>query len=1287
MFRTLTGPFVPVIDDGYEHRSERPGAPPRGLPMSAGHANLPSWFPGEPRSPYDPLPPGVVRGPTGAVRYTGEAFPVEHRDFSGAFARLQDAAGVDDEDDVDTDAAPAPASARAARAAVAQGLRDNAQADLYTAGIVRSGHAHAQATDVRASCAGCRRSLAGSFCVSCSDCDLHGPELFCASCDTAQHLVHWSHERRLFIARSAKLDAQSLSLDGASLGAGVFVRQSPSVDHSSSDVQPVLGHVEMYQLPVALPVAPLDDCAVCGCSARWRVNGGALLNELLNGHASKQRIMVVTHRSVVQVTVPPAAALFCGGHVACSSNGCPNFGDLRCPSHSVICGAALPRDIVPVDDVDVLRFFPSTTVDPRLFVDVDVLYSWRALFHASPGTSTEGFSRFLSLRQRALDDAAALLPDMPRDASLASIFSNWCRNHDINDILRAIEAHNCPSCGVHDAGVSAYSVAHIDGNAKLYSFKRTPGQTSQALNYHSSLHLADDLVSRHWDSLRAHKPTEKEDDSGCSSAFAATKMSKFATLNESGALIATCAHCHIIRWANLYGGEKYMFAEGLAHHGLDMRGKTPQYISYDIGCRWFPSVSRLHESACKRGPIDAPAEALDIGDAALDDGGARDEAFCSCFDAHGVAGEAFKRRCDTYNIMLGMLHNKAHGLSCQLRYAPTLFRGAGWLTCETTEQVNAFLSRLGNAVKHLRPDTRIACIDRFASLFNVSKQEQAPATLYRQLCQAVDRVLALQEDFDGILTRLNAVATESGPYSPEKADALLTEQRRERGLGKEPPQAPVAADTFATGGRNSKATELAELLEIEATLALARSLRGVLDNLAHTFYMTQASAAAKAAVQASAAADTIILRSVMASHSATMARLAALSQQVPALLLRRSRIRATLQRPPYNMTEEELNRQAGTAAADESICDMVAEISRHVQRQGDLMALRDDTRGSGSRVHKAVEQLKGLAKRIMSMRGSWATFMRFASPDVQRLAPPSVDHLLKMRNVEEFARALRATLTAAAPATAAAAAAVGAGGAAVGAVPAGLSDAMKMVMSRVTEGLAMELVRSRAAVLSAREELGNIVRALEHNITYYDSDRAAASSSGLAAIDAPPPASSATAATPPVPLPAGDVAGAFARDLSPARLVTSTLASLATRPPCRMDATAAVAYGRVGLRLRLVEGLRRSARLAAESRKYHEQADAYLSHRVGVGADAAALDERVGQHGPWRIEPASDKLRQQARDPNARANAQAMLERALKLGAIPSAVIGDGAGDVDALDDVCERALGEVLAGMRDGSS
>ena len=253
-------------------------------------------------------------------------------------------------------------------------------------------------------------------------------------------------------------------------------------------------------------------------------------------------------------------------------------------------------------------------------------------------------------------------------------------------------------------------------------------------------------------------------------------------------------------------------------------------------------------------------------------------------------------------------------------------------------------------------------------------------------------------------------------------------------------------------------------------------------------------------------------------------------------------------------------------------------------------------------------------------------------------------------------------------------------------VPAAPSDAVSQVMARVTEGLVMELLRSRAAVLSAREELGNIVRALEYNVSYYERDRAEAVNSAVLVFDSPQPL--ATDGTTSAPLPTGDVAGAFACDTGPSRLVAATLASAAVRPLCGLAPLTAVQYTREGLRWRLRVGRRRVARLAKESQRYLSLADKYLQHRVGVGADASALDGLVSKPEPWSIAPPSDDLKKQARDPSARANAQAVLKRVLDHGAISSALVGDAAISQGALDEVFEEALGadEAFQGLH-GSS
>ena len=1299
MFTSVVEPFGGIVSDQFRlgARAGAKGRPPDGLPLSESFLALPSHFVGEVRDLNEPLPPGVERTARGGYRWTGDALPSDYADVRAQLQHLQDLAADDDVDDADDDARndEEPVGARAERARRALDRRTNAQGDRFVAGLARDGLAHAHATDERAACVACGVSIlssCGGVSVACSSCDPLGPvgsaAVYCTGCDASRHLVQWWHHREVHIAGAASQGpVDSLDLSGASLPPGHFIRRV-DLGAGGSRVD------RLPPLPSVLPISPLDTCLTCSTAGQWRVDGAKVLGHWEQAgdavQANKQRTVVLMGDCVAQVAVPPTSAITCGARHACADASCSFVGSFQCPRHS-ICGAAFPRQLLSTtSDIDVRHFVPNTAVEPRLFVHVGVLHSWRALIEASPGTSTQGFSRFLSLLHRSYDDVTALLPSLPRDASLASLFFGWCRVQDLNDLLRGIESQVCPSCGVHDASVDAYSVAHIDGNAKLYSYKRSGGSTSSMLDYTSTLHLADDEVSRHWDSLRAHvaaraneKSDEMPDDSACGSAFAATKVSKFATLRESGALLATCAHCHIIRWANLHGGEKYMYAEALAHHGLEMRGKTPKFLSYDIACRWWPSVSKLHAAACARGPLsgDDAGSPPAPGDAAAFPPASDDAAdFCDCFDAHGVAQEAFRQRCNTYNVMLGMLHNKAHGLSCQLRYDPTFFRGAGWLTCETTEQVNSYLSRLGNAVKHLGPETRVAYLDRVMALFNVSKQENAPATLYGQLVQAVDRVFTRQKEFDGLLARLNAVSQEAvpaavapptvaapttldaaapepapaaaaspAPYSAARVDGLLASQRAMRGLGRDAPTAPGAVDPLVTGGRNSRSSLLAELLEIETKLRLASSLRSVLDSLVGVFYAGQASINARGSATG---ADVLVLRSVLANHSATVARLAALSPEIPALQLRQARIRGTLQREPYRMSSDELNRLAGAAGADSQICELVADISRYVQRQGGLMALRDDTRGAGSRVYSATEQLKAVAKRLTSLRGMWATFIRFASPGVQQLQPPPTDHLLKMRNVEEFASALRATLSAAAS--------PGAGAAAAGAV--------SQMLAQVTEGLVMELVRSRAAVLSAREELGNIVRALEHNISYYKSDRATACTAALSALDVPP----AEAASPP--LPTGDVAGAYARELNPSRLVTATIATAALRPPCGLASSESVRYVREGLRMRLLGGRRRAACLQAVAERYHGHGHNYLMQRVGVGADASALDALVNRHEPLPIAPESDELKKQARDPYARANAQAMLEIALKHGAIPAA-LSSGGNDGHTLDDLCEHAL------------
>ena len=1079
----------------------------------------------------------------------------------------------------------------------------------------------------------------------------------------------------------AALLAYERTLMASTRGLGYFATHSLAPAPPSSP-----SRIHIVEIPVALPVSVSDTCGACHSSGRWRIDAPLLWG--LRDQFSAQRIILLTMRESVQVTVPPVSSVVCGGSHVCEVVSCDDVGLHDCPAHSTPCNAPLPRAVSPVDDLDCRRYFPSTSVDVRLIFDTAVFDYWQAQVAAHPGTSTEGFSRFLSLVHRASSDEGRREPDLPRPQSLAEAFHNWGRVMEIDSILRGLEPHTCPSCGVHDAAVDKYLVVHIDGNMKLFSFGGGSKDAKHELDYMSQFHIADDTVSRHWDSLHAHQHgsgsgADKEGAaaSACGNDFTALKGSKFDRLRESGAMFGTCAHCHVICWANIFGGEKYKFGAGLLAHGSRMRGKGPSTVAYDIGCAFGPSMERRNRAAVARPPF---------ASAAVDDDG--NSTLCSCFAADGTATGEFVGSIE-HETMLGMMHMKAHRLSCQLRYDPRLLRGLGHATGETSEQVFSSFSREGNGVKNMRDDRRVAYLDRAIRLYNLSKQEAAPSVLYQQLSLAISRVDRTQRDLEETLARINAIAPPSTPYSVNVADQLAVKQAAAFGLGRRSPTEESSASSGSSllSDARGKSQLLRQLLEIDAKIAFSNALNSSLAQLKVQYCRLVQGAA-------TSAFDAMMLRAVAARHGGVLANLAALQVEMPSLVSRRSAIRGSLM-ALHHVPEDQIAASAGASVADGQLDELVRDMSRLVQQSGSLRPLlkRDHGRSANPGIN-ARATFQTVQKKLASALASARSFLPFASPSISGTPLPSEKELLEMDRVEQLAAALTPRAPAAAVPHAAAGApfahlaaagvpfaptaphaaagapfvplaaagmpfAPAAPLAALGgpfALAAPLAAAIappSLLASSVLAGLEMELVRARTAELSAKEELANIVRALQHNVSYYERDRTGFLRAGMAALDVAPPGGPVTGA----PFTPGDVASRYAAEPDPSRLVRDALATASLRPPVGLASQQASALSRAGLRLALRAGQRRAARLATTARAHTMSAGAILHQQLRASADPVLLDGLARSR--LSVLPASVELRKQHLDPVRRMNARALVEKLHEHASLANAFSPDVTGD------------------------
>ncbi|KAL2088356.1 hypothetical protein ACEWY4_015255 [Coilia grayii] len=213
--------------------------------------------------------------------------------------------------------------------------------------------------------------------------------------------------------------------------------------------------------------------------------------------------------------------------------------------------------------------------------------------------------------------------------------------------MKAFDCFQCPACSPHQKAVA------IDGNRKLYRFRKQEGNTDKAL-FHGVFVAPDDEVANFVDTIRA-VTTHKSGRGSCGNTAAReTSQKSRARLDEEGLEIAVCRHGFLQGALNMCRGE--IFAYPLFLH----RKLRADFVCTDIACKYWPYLCR-------------------VGDARAD----------------------IKELSEKTKPFLSVMHAKAHSLKCEIKWGGMNQIGAGKTLGEEVEQVNSYMSRVGFTTKHM----------------------------------------------------------------------------------------------------------------------------------------------------------------------------------------------------------------------------------------------------------------------------------------------------------------------------------------------------------------------------------------------------------------------------------------------------------------------------------------------------------------------------------------------------------------------------------------------------------
>ncbi|XP_072041208.1 uncharacterized protein [Amphiura filiformis] len=315
-----------------------------------------------------------------------------------------------------------------------------------------------------------------------------------------------------------------------------------------------------------------------------------------------------------------------------------------------------PDDNHELEDLLWSGLWPGSIKDTKYVFQMDLIRWFDTLCKYMPGTSLSAFAQALQ----------AFGPwDLPINRTvLAKVLREYRYSMRRLDQARQFDAMKCPPCAKYQHS------AHVDGNFKLYRYKKVPRGARTSLHdgvfvvpdEDVDLHMKDvyspgqvrcipNLFSRQqvwgyvWKAARAQNTTKAKQD-------------------ETGLAVAGCRHTLAQKAVNMFRGEMYGYPHFL--HTSFMLQEGVQFMWQDVICKYWPWAKKQQQKP------------------------------------------EYARGTTAMKPALSVMHAKAHAWDCQVKWGGRYQEDAGMGTGEEMEQLFSYLSRLNSTTKNMSAASQMA---------------------------------------------------------------------------------------------------------------------------------------------------------------------------------------------------------------------------------------------------------------------------------------------------------------------------------------------------------------------------------------------------------------------------------------------------------------------------------------------------------------------------------------------------------------------------------------------------
>ncbi|XP_030280856.1 uncharacterized protein LOC115586188 isoform X2 [Sparus aurata] len=352
------------------------------------------------------------------------------------------------------------------------------------------------------------------------------------------------------------------------------------------------------------------------------------------------------------------------------------------------CGGCCASWTPGLYDVQVSGYCPATDHYHTIY-DVAIFQAFREMKLAAPGISRLTFMRMLEAQTTAHGRTGKVCSD-----TFFKSFMEWVISSYEVDKLCSEQPFACTACSPQMLAVS------VDGNRKHYRFKKD-GHSEEGGYFDGVLICKDDEVAAFVDDLQKrakHLPGKGVcGRSQLNAAKETTSKRACSSLDEQGLEVAVCRH-GIILWAlNMYRGEIFAYPMFLQK---EITASPPAFFCMDVICKYWPYIQRIAEACPEYSHL------------------------------------------TTMKPLLSVLHAKAHGIKCEIKWGGGSQDGAGSTLGEEVEMVNSFLSRTAIITKFMGKGARTDMLTVQIMDWNKRKMENMCKTLctrFRKTQQNLER--------------------------------------------------------------------------------------------------------------------------------------------------------------------------------------------------------------------------------------------------------------------------------------------------------------------------------------------------------------------------------------------------------------------------------------------------------------------------------------------------------------------------------------------------------------------